>query len=149
MWEPYSECHNVSTQQVLSWIRNFCKAQADLAHVAAILARRVTEPVPYYAPGRPPLRVGLPPIRGEAAPDTCPICSAPTNQRREGFHGYACGGIYWVTSHRPGPNRTTIPMTWADFHSCEEPPVHALLRALRDRNEVEWIDLLDEAVEAA
>jgi len=148
VWEPYSACFKVATPQVLSWIRDFCQAKVDLAPVAVILAKTVTNPAPYPSTGRPPLRVGLPPVRGEAVSDSCPICLAPTNRVSDGFHGYTCGGLYWVTSHRPGPNRTTVPMTWADFHSCEEPPVSAILRALRDRKEADWIGVLDEALAA-
>lgn len=147
-WRPYGECEHVSTEQGLAWLREICLAEAELASVGSVIGRAVQTNPPYHAEGESPLYVTLPPVHGAKPSETCPICGDSTNPIYDGLHAYRCGAIYRVKSARPGMNGGMIPRDWVGLHSCQRPPVAAVLRTLRARDEPEWSAVCEEALAA-
>lgn len=147
-WEPYDECGDVSTKHALAWLRDLCLATPELAAAGAILDRAEKDAPPYPAEGRAPLRIGLPTNRGELAPELCPVCGAAGRLTSRGIVRYMCGGVYAMNGERPGADGRYVATGWAEFHPCQRPPVAAVLRTLRARDEPEWSAVCEEALAA-
>jgi hypothetical protein len=146
--EPCRRCDFVPTHHALAWLRDRCATGIGLTQVTLAINRVVHEAPPYRAEAGSPLSISLPRPEGAQAPTTCPICGASTIHRSESFHRYACGGSFWSTQRRPGPDGSMVPTAWQAFDDCNLPSVSTVLRTLQARNEPEWSAVCEEALAA-
>jgi endogenous inhibitor of DNA gyrase (YacG/DUF329 family) len=146
--EPCKPCNFVPTRLALAWLRDRSEADPALTKVASTIRRVVPQAPPYRVEARSPLAISPPRPEGARTLATCPICGAATMNVSESFHRYVCGGSFWSTQLRPGPDGSMIPEVWQAFSSCNRAPVAVVLRVLQARNEPEWKAVCDEALAA-